>query len=196
MAGHNLYPAILDSFYCRNVVLSIVGNLLTPWVSAFVTRNLHARKSGIRKKQIQRRDKVITLQADVSRRTGVKLDGIFKLLLATWMQLLALFFFLLGFGGFHITEAIKPSPLIQFPSSLLLLLAVLLATVVAKLGLNDMTLARTADRRERAVDDFLEQHEPVFGLELKRIEDEWDLREFGVNSAHDNLPAISEHERF
>ena len=75
------------------VVLSIVGNLLTPWVSAFVTRNLHARKSGLRKKQIQRRDKVVTLQANVSRRTGVKLDGIFKLLLATFMQLLVLFFF-------------------------------------------------------------------------------------------------------
>jgi hypothetical protein len=178
------------------VVLSIVGNLLTPWVSALVTRNLHARKSGLRKKQIQRRDKIVALQENVSRRTGVKLDGIFKVLLATLLQLLALFFFLLGFGGFHIMEAVKPSPVIQFPSILLILLAILASIVVVKLGMDDMTLALTADRREQAVDDFLKQHDPVSTLELKRVEDEWDLREFGVNSEHVNLPAISERERF
>jgi hypothetical protein len=64
------------------VVLSIAANLLTPFVSAFVSRPLHARQSGVRKKQIQRRDQVLLLQANLSRRTGAKLDAIFKLLLA------------------------------------------------------------------------------------------------------------------
>lgn len=64
------------------VVLSIAANLLTPFVSTFVSRPLHARQSGVRKKQIQRRDQVLLLQANLSRRTGAKLDAIFKLLLA------------------------------------------------------------------------------------------------------------------
>jgi hypothetical protein len=174
------------------VVLSIVANLLTPRVSALVTRNLHARKSGLRKKQIQRRDEVVTLQANLSRRTGAKLDAIFKLLLATSLLLLGLFLFQLGSGGFHTTEANKPSPVIQIPLLLTVLVAILAAIVVAKLGLDDMTLALTADRRERAGDDFLKQHGPASAQELEQIEDEWDLREFGVNSKHADLPAINE----
>jgi hypothetical protein len=175
------------------VVLSIVANLLTPRVSAFVTRNLLARKSGLRKKQIQRRDEVLTLQANLSRRTGAKLDAIFKLLLATALLLLGFFLFQLGSGGFQITVSNKPSPVIQLPLLLIVLLAMLGAIVVGKLGLDDMTLALTADRRERAGDDFLKQHGSASPRELKQLEDEWDLREFGVNSEHVDLPAITEH---
>ena len=175
------------------VVLSIIANLLTPRVSAFVTRNLYARKSGLRKKQIQRRDKVLTLQANLSRRTGAKLDAIFKLLLATALLSMGFFLFQLGSGGFHITAANKPSPVIQVPLLLIVLLAMLGATVVGKLGLDDMTLALTADRRERAGDDFLKQRGPASAQELKQVEDEWDLREFGVNAEHADLPAINEH---
>ena len=178
------------------VVLSIIANLLTPWVSAFVTRNLHARKSGLRKKQIQRRDKVLTLQANLSRRTGAKLDAIFKLLLGAVLLLLGFSMFQLSSGGFHITAANKLSPLIQLLSLLsllLVLLAMLGALVVFKLGLDDMALALTADRRERAGDDFRKQHGPASAQELKQVEDDWDLREFGVNSEHADLPAIIEH---
>jgi hypothetical protein len=174
------------------VVLSIFANLLTPRVSAFVTRNLHARKSGLRKKQIQRRDKVVILQANLSRRTGAKLDAIFKLLLATSLLLLGLFLFQLGSGEFHITETNKPAPAIQVSLFLTVLLTTLVAIVVGKLGLDDMTLALTADRRERAGDDFLKQHGPASEQELEQIEDEWDLHEFGVNSKHADLPAINE----
>jgi len=58
-----------------SVILSIVVNLLTPRVSALLTRNLRARKSGVRKKQIQRRQKVLTLQANMFLRVAAKLDA-------------------------------------------------------------------------------------------------------------------------
>ena len=174
------------------VALSIVANLLTPLVSAFVTRHLHARQSGVRKKQIQRRDQVLTLQADLSRRTGTKIDAIFKLLLAMVFLLLCLFLFQLGSGGLHASATSNPSTQLQIPTLLTVLLAVLGAIVVGKLGLDDMALALAADRRERAGYDFLKQHGSATAQETKHFEDEWDLREFGVNSQDVDPTSIEE----
>ena len=81
------------------IILSIVANLLTPFISAFVTRLLHERQSGIRQKQIQRRHQVLALQYDHARRTGAKLDAIFKLLMALVLVVgCVLLFQLLMFG--------------------------------------------------------------------------------------------------
>ena len=68
------------------------------------------------------------------------------------------------------------------PASFVILLAVIVAVVVLKLGLDDMSLALTADKRECASDEFLKTHEPESAVEMKQFEDTWDLDEFGVNS--------------
>jgi hypothetical protein len=125
---------------------------------------------------------VLTLQANVSRRTGAKIDAIFKLLLAIVLLTLCVFSFQLGSGSLDILAMSKPSTQLQIPVLLIVLLGVLAAIAVGKLGLDDMALALTADRRERAGDDFLKQHDSATAEEMKRFEDEWDLREFGVNS--------------
>lgn len=104
------------------VVLSITANLLTPFVSAFVTRHLHARQSGVRKKQIQRRDQVLILQANLSRRTGAKLDAIFKLLLALVLMVVCVFLFQLGSGSLQISAPSTPSMQLQLPTLLIILL--------------------------------------------------------------------------
>src|SRR5262245_24201950 len=75
------------------LILSIIANLITPYVSAFLARRLSAGRSVLRSKQIKRRDQVIMLQANVHRRTSAKLDGVFKLLLATILLLMGLFAF-------------------------------------------------------------------------------------------------------
>jgi hypothetical protein len=170
-----------------SIILSIIANLLTPSVSAFVTRHLHAKQSGVRKKQIQRRDQVLTLQVDLFRRTGAKLDAIFKLLLAIVLLTLCVFSFQFGSGSLDILAMSKPSTQLQIPVLLIVLVGVFAAIAVGKLGLDDMALALTADRRERASDDFVKQHDSATTEEMKRFEDEWDLRQFGVNS-HDVDP--------
>jgi hypothetical protein len=68
------------------------------------------------------------------------------------------------------------------PTLLIILLGLIFAIALGKLGLDDMALAFAADRRERASDDFLKQHRPASAEERKHFEDDWDLREFGVNS--------------
>jgi hypothetical protein len=170
------------------VILSVLANLLTPHVSAFITRNLQARQSGLREKQIKRRDQVITLQANVPRRASAKLDAIFKLLLAMVLILMCLFLLQLGSGGLQLKSVAAPSPEVPIPILLLVLFALLFALVALKFGLDDMSLAITADRREKAGDDFLIRHGSASADEMKRFEDEWDLRTFGVNSL--NLPAL------
>jgi hypothetical protein len=174
------------------VVLSIAANLLTPFVSAFVTRHLHARQSGVRKKQIHRRDQVLILQANLSRRTGAKLDVIFKLLLVLVSIVVCVFLFQLGSGSLQISAPSTPSMQLQLPTLLIILLGLIFAIALGKLGLDDMALALAADRRERASDDFLKQHRPASAEERKHFEDDWDLREFGVNSQDVDPTSIEE----
>ena len=76
---------------------------------------------------------------------------------------------------------------------IILILALIGAIPVLILGLNDMSLALTADRRERAGDDFLKQHGLASAEITHRFEDEWDFREFGVTSQ--DAPAVSTHQR-
>jgi hypothetical protein len=169
------------------LVLSVVANLLTPRVSAFITRNLQARRSGLRERQIKRREQVITLQANVHRRTSAKLDGIFKLLFSTGLVLLCVFLLQLSFDLEKTTGRSTP----HFGVSILLfiMLVVGIAIVLGKLGLDDMSLALTADRRERAGDEFIMRRGRVPTDELRQFEDEWDLKTFGVDSqASSSLP--------
>jgi hypothetical protein len=164
------------------VILSVLANLLTPHVSAFITRNLQARQSGLREKQIKRRDQVITLQANVPRRTSAKLDAIFKLLFAMVLILMCLFLLQLSSGGPQLKSVAAPPPEVPIPILLLVLFALLFAVVALKFGLDDMSLAITAG------DDFLIRYGLASADEMKRFEDEWDLRTFGVNSQ--SLPAL------
>jgi hypothetical protein len=65
----------------------------------------------------------------------------------------------------------------------IILLALLAAIAIGKLGLDDMSLAITADRREAALDDFLKQRGGGASVaEVRQFEDKWDLRQFGVTS--------------
>jgi hypothetical protein len=125
---------------------------------------------------------VLTLQADLSRRTGAKLDAIFKLLLALILIVVCVFLSLFGSGSLYTSATNTPSRKLQLLTSLIAFLGVIFAIAVGKLGLDDMALALTADRRERAGDDFLKQNDPATAEEMKHFQDEWDLREFGVNS--------------
>lgn len=165
-----------------SVVLSVVANLLTPRIRALFTRRLQSRKSGLREKQIRRRDTILTLQANVQRRTGAKLDAIFKLLAAMTLLVLSLLLFQLGFGGFPMSATGAPLHELPVPLLLFVLLTLLVATVLVRLGLDDMSLALTADKREQAGDEFLKQHRPASSEEKLQFEDGWDKNEFGVNS--------------
>jgi hypothetical protein len=167
------------------IAISIVSNLLTPFVSAFFTRHLHARRTGLREKQKKRRNQVITLEENIHRRTSTKLDAVFKLLYAMVFILGCLFLFQVTFGALHSSSITGPSPKFEIPTFIIILLALLFATVVFRLGLDDMSLAVTADRRERARHDFLAQHGPASIDAIKQFEDEWDLKAFGVNSQND-----------
>lgn len=165
------------------LVLSIAANLLTPYVSAFVTRNLHARRSGLRDKQIKRREQVIALQSNVARRTSAKLDAIFKLLLTVVLLLACLFLFQFGVSGLHIATTDKSLAAPSIPILLVILLALLVAIAIGKLGLDDMSFALTADSREAAFDDFFKQRGGgAPPAEVRQFEDDWDLRQFGVTS--------------
>jgi hypothetical protein len=158
------------------IILSIIANLITPFASAFLTRRLSARRSGLREKQIKRRDQVITLQANVHRRASVKLDAIFKLLLAIILLLLGIFIF-----QFSIAQTISPLTS-EVGKLLVILLVLLIGMLIGKLGLDDMSLALTADQRERDGEHFRAQHGSASPDEVKEFEDGWDLQAFGVNS--------------
>jgi hypothetical protein len=93
------------------------------------------------------------------------------------LLVLCIFVFQLVFSG----ETTTLTP-VRLPSLIIIALAMVFAIIVLKLGLNDMTLALTADRRERAGDNFLKRHGPATAEEIKHFADEWDLRQFGVNS--------------
>lgn len=165
------------------LVLSIAANLLTPYVSAFVTRHLHTRRSGLRDKQIKRRERVIALQSNVARRTSAKLDAIFKLLLAMVLLLACLFLFQLDVSGLHIATTNKSFAATRIPILLVILPGLLGAIAIGKLGLDDMSFALTADRREAALDDFFKQRgRGAAAAEVRQFEDAWDLRQFGVTS--------------
>ena len=107
-------------------------------------------QSGVRKKQIQRRDQVLIFQANLSRRTGAKLNAIFKLLLALVLMVVCIFIFQLGLGSLQISATSTPSTQLQLPTLVIILLGLIFAIALAKLGLDDMALALVADRRERA----------------------------------------------
>ena len=55
-----------------------------------------------------------------------------------------------------------------------------------------MALALTDDRRERADDDFLNEHGSATAEEMKHFQDEWDWREFGLNSQDTDPISINE----
>ena len=175
------------------IVLSIVGNLLTPYVSAFVTRHLHAHRTGLREKQKKRRDQVITLEENIHRRTSTKLDALFKLLFAMVLLLAGLFLFQVTFGALHASSIPGPSPTVEIPAFLVILLVMLVVMALVKLGLEDWGLALTADRRERARHDFLAQRGPASPDEIRQFEDEWALKAFGVNSQ--NAPSLPRNNR-
>ena len=159
-----------------SIVLSIVANLLTPYVSAFITRHLHARRSGLRNKQIKRREQVIALQSNVNRRLSAKLDAIFNLLGGMTFLLLCLLILFLTMSD-KLLEAHSISIL---PMVLLVLLVV---AALLKSGADAMSLALTADRREAALNGFCKLHGNGAPTdEARQFEDNWDLREFGVNS--------------
>jgi hypothetical protein len=168
-----------------SVILSVIANLLTPRIRALITRRLQSRQSGLGEKQIKRRETILTLQANIHRRTATKLDGIFKVLVAMSLLLLCLFLFQLTSG------LLQTLRWLDVPVLLVILLAVLVAIAVGKLGLDDMSLALTADKREHASDEFLKAHGQASAEEMKQFEDAWDLREFGVNSQ--NVPLVANH---
>jgi hypothetical protein len=173
------------------LILSIVGNLLTPYVAAFVTRNLQTRRTGLREKQRKRRAQVIRLEENIHRRISTKLDAVFKLLVAMVALLGCLFLFQLTFGPQR-TSAIPglwPSPNVEIPTFLIIMMTLLFILFLLKSGSNDMSLAFTADRRERARNDFLAEHGPT--SDIRQFEDEWDLKTFGVKSQDDQPPPSS-----
>jgi hypothetical protein len=90
-------------------------------------------------------------------------------------------------GPEHAFNATSTSNSSDYPSR------TIFAIALGKLGLDDMALALAADRRERASYDFLKQHPPASAEERKHFEDDWDLREFGVNSQ--DVDPISIEER-
>lgn len=165
-----------------SIILSVIANLLTPRIRASITRRLQSRQSGVREKQIKRRKAVLTLQGNIHRRTATKLDRIFKVLAAMTLLLLCLFLFQLTSGFSQSDVGGWSLRWLSASASLVILLAVIVAVVVLKLGLDDMSLALTADKRERASDEFLKTHEPESVVKMKQFEDTWDLGEFGVNS--------------
>ena len=169
-----------------SIILSVIANLLTPRVTAFITRRLQSRQSGLRDKQIKRRETILTLQANVHRRTAAKLDGIFKLLVAMSLLLLCLLLFQISSSILQTTTVGPPLRGLDAPVLLMILVTLLVALAIGKLGLDDMSLALTADKREHAGDEFLKAHGPASAEEMKQFEDGWDLREFGVNSQ--NVP--------
>jgi hypothetical protein len=146
----------------------------------------------LREKQIKRREQVVALQANVHRRASAKLDAIFKLLFAMVLLSLCLFLLQLDFGAVDIASGVAMRT-VQLPTVLVIALALIIVISVLKLGLDDMSLALTADRREKAGDDFLKQHGSASAEVMHRFEDEWDFREFGVTSQ--DAPAVSTHER-
>ena len=160
-----------------SLVWSIVANLLTPYVSVFVTRRFHARRSGLRNKQIKRREKIITLQLNIARRTSTKLDAIFSPLLATGLLLTGIF--LLQFVTTGDKSLKEPST----PILLIILFVLLAIMTIGKSAIDNMSLALTADRREAALHDFVKQRgNDALPDEVRQLEDEWDLRESGVTS--------------
>jgi hypothetical protein len=156
-----------------SVLLSVVGNLLTPHISVFVTRHFHARKSALREKQIKRRYQVIMLQENMARRTSTKLDAIFKVIFSLVLLLLSLFL---------LQIRLPNSDDLPAATVLVVFLAVMASIVVLVLGLNDMSLAFMADRRERALEDFLNGRVSDSTDATRQFMDEWDLREFGIAS--------------
>lgn len=174
------------------IVLSIVANLLTPRVAAIITRRLSDRRSGVRQKQIRRRDQVITLQCNPHQRTSLKLDAVLKLLLATVLLLLSTLLFQLVVLNPHISNSLPLMPLVTVPVLFVIFGSLVFALAAIKLGLDDMSLALIADKREQASDRFLRKHGSVTTDEMTNFEDDWDLKQFGVNSNDDKLARPSE----
>ena len=76
------------------------------------------------------------------------------------------------------------------PLRFIVFLPLLAAIAVGKLGLDDMSLALTADKREQARDDFFaKEGGPDSPEEIEQFYDAWDLKEFGVNSR--NVPSLT-----
>jgi hypothetical protein len=111
----------------------------------------------------------------IFRRTGAKLDAIFKLLLALVLMVVCVFLFQLGSGSLQISATSTPSTQLQLPTLLIFLLGLIFATTAGKLGLDDMALALAADRRERASDDLLKQHPAPSAEETKHFEGRLDF---------------------
>jgi hypothetical protein len=159
-----------------SVLLSVIANLLTPQISAFVTRHFHARKSALREKQIKRRHQVIMLQENMIRRTSTKLDAIFMVILSLLLLLLGLFIVVLS------SVQSVPTNKSSLVSALCVLLTVIGSIVSMVSGLKAMSLALMADRRERAIDDFQHGRGSDSTDAARQFLDEWDLHEFGVAS--------------
>jgi ABC-type multidrug transport system fused ATPase/permease subunit len=151
-------------------LISVVANLLTPYISAFVLRHFHARKSALREKQIKRRQ-VIMLQENLARRTSAKIDAIIMLMLSLVLLLLGLFLL-------QLTTPTGDS--LRIATVLGVFLAAIMAILILVSGLNNISVAHMADRRERALDDFLSGSGSDPTDNARQFLDGWDLREFGV----------------
>jgi hypothetical protein len=70
----------------------------------------------------------------IFRRTGAKLDAIFKLLLALVLMVVCVFLFQLGSGSLQISATSTPSTQVQLPTLLIFLLGLIFAITAGKLG--------------------------------------------------------------
>jgi hypothetical protein len=168
-----LTPVFWIASIVGSLALSIIANLVTPLVSATLARRNNARRSGLREKQIKLRAAVVDLHANIHRRASAKLDAILLLLAAVVMMVVCI-------GLFQLATLLGQG------ARLLIALITVAGTSVGlafvKVGMERFEPAVKAERRERAVENFVKGSGPASEEQLVRFEDEWDLREFGVTS--------------
>ena len=124
---------------------------------------------------------------------GAKLDAIFKLLLALVLMVVCVFLFQLGSGSLQISAPSTPSMQLQLPTLLIILLGRSLPSLSVSWDWMIWRLHSQPTAANVQAMIFSSNTLPASAEERKHFEDDWDLREFGVNSQ--DVDPISIEER-
>lgn len=160
-----------------SVVLSVLANLITPYVRGRIERLSHSRKHAAKKKQARLLGEVGMIDGTPEKLTQAKLDSIHALLLATYAILLCMVSFTLGLILAPFTNGLSNLVFLLFGTAF-----AWSSIEIIKVGQRKMYIARAYEKREKAKAEYSRNNPDKSGpIEVWNYMLEWDRKEFGVN---------------
>jgi hypothetical protein len=157
-----------------SVILSVVANLLTPFIVRQLVASKGERRRKILQEQLALREQVLIFQQDPNLRASAKLDAIYWILRAVLLFALALL----------VMQIIAALPIAEIAAVLILLIAALCMARSGQWITRGKSRVRTAflaEEREADIADFCKKNNCIpTSSDAMKFAIQWDQSKFGL----------------